>query len=232
LKISIKRDKSFKNFKVEKVTNLLEALYQILTTQDSTLTFDAGCRSGVCGCCSVRVNGKEKLACMVEVNNGDVIEPLRYYKVKKDLLVDKSKSLALLKREKATITSYKEEILNRDNEALTQIQTDCILCSSCYSACPVVEINPEFLGPFALTRAYRYSVDKREKEPKNIIDNIQNSGIWDCTLCNECTLACPMGIDPKTDIVNLRNQSAKFGYTDPNFNNMSFGSGFGFDSGF
>jgi len=232
LQIGIKREDKIESFNIDRVTTLLEALYQIKEEQDSTLTFDSGCRSGVCGCCSVRVNGKEKLACSYSVQDGDMIEPLRYYPIKKDLLVDKSKSLSLLKRERAYIKEYKKEILDTKDEELNQIQSDCILCSSCYSACPVIEVKEEFLGPFALTRAYRYSVDKRDGNSKEIIDSIQTNGIWDCTLCNECTLVCPMGIDPKNDIVMLRNQSAKYGYMDPNFNNMSFGGGFGFDGGF
>ena len=230
MQIKIKRDREYQTFSVDKISNLLEALYKIKTTQDSSLTFDMGCRSGVCGCCSVRVNGKETLACMHEVKSGDIIEPLRYYEVKKDLLVDKSKALNLIKEAKTTIKEYKKVVLTKEDEEKTKIQTDCILCSSCYSACPVVEVNGNFLGPFALTRAYRYVVDKRDSNYKEIIDTIQRDGIWDCTLCNECTLVCPMGIDPKGDIIKLRNLSAKEGYNDPNFNNMSFG--FNFDSGF
>ncbi len=232
MQINIKREDKIESFKIDKVKTLLEALFQIKEEIDSTLTFDSGCKSGVCGCCSVRVNGKEKLACSYNIQDNDLIEPLKYYPIKKDLLVDKSKSLELLKREKAYIKEYKEEILDTKDEELTQTQSDCILCSSCYSACPVIEVKEEFLGPFALTRAYRYSVDKRAKELKAIIDSIQDSGIWDCTLCNECTLVCPMGIDPKNDIVLLRNRSAQYGYMDPNFNNFSFSGGFGFDGGF
>ena len=90
--------------------------------------------------------------------------------------------------------------------------------------------NPDFLGPFALTRAYRYSVDKRESDVKALIDTVQNNGVWDCTLCGECTLACPKGIDPKMDITMLRGESLNHGYTDPSFAAQSFGTpDFGFD---
>jgi len=108
-------------------------------------------------------------------------------------------------------------------EKQTEKQSDCILCDSCYSACPVLEVNPNFIGPFALTRTYRYTSDPREGEIKPIIDNIQTNGIWDCTLCGECTAVCPQGIDPKMDITMLRSQSVQFGYSDPNFMSMDFG---------
>jgi len=219
-----------KSYKIKKaVTTLLEALNYIKENIEPTLAFDYGCKSGVCGACSVRVNGKEKLACSYSPNSGNNIEPIKYTKQKRDLLVDKSIAKTLIVKSKATITSYKEEVLDSKDEHKTEVQSNCILCSSCYSACPVIEVNSNFLGPFALTKTYKYTIDKREANPKEHIDSIQNNGIWDCTLCNECTLACPQGIDPKTDIVNLRNLSASYGYMDPNITNMGFGGGFGFD---
>ncbi len=218
-----------KSYNIEKVLTLLDALYKIKSTQDSNLTYDAGCRSGVCGCCSVKVNGKEQLACEYEPQDGDKIEPIKYYPIKKDLLVDKSSGYNLISKERAYLKLYQESTLEKTDESKTQIQTDCILCSSCYSACPVLEVDKNFLGPFALTRAYRYTADRRVANEKEIVDNIQKSAIWDCTLCGECTLACPMGIDPKADILQLRNLSAKHGYMDPNLSNMGFGGGFGFD---
>ena len=75
----------------------------------------------------------------------------------------------------------------------------------------------------------RYVEDKREADKKAIIDSVQKDGVWDCTLCGECTLVCPKGIDPKGDILQLRNISASFGYLDPNFSSGGFGGGFGFD---
>jgi fumarate reductase iron-sulfur subunit len=89
----------------------------------------------------------------------------------------------------------------------------------------VLEINPNFIGAFALSRAYRYTSDPRETQIKTIIDNVQTNGIWDCTLCGECTAVCPQGIDPKMDITMLRSQSTQFGYSDPNFMAMDFGFG-------
>ena len=219
-----------KSYKIKKaVTTLLEALTYIQENIEPTLAFDYGCKSGVCGACSVRVNGNEQLACSYTPADGDTIEPIRYAKQRRDLLVDKSIAKSLIAKTKATIHSYKEEVLGVADEKKSEVQSNCILCSSCYSACPVVEVKPNFLGPYALTKTYKYTIDKREGEPKEHIDAIQSSGIWDCTLCNECTLACPQGIDPKSDIVNLRNLSASYGYMDPNFSNMGFSGGFGFD---
>ncbi len=229
MKIKIKRDKEFREYKVSNNLLLLKALYEIKENIDSTLSFDSGCRSMVCGTCAVMVNGKEVLACSYTIKDLDEIEPLKYHRVIRDLRVDKSISLLRNKDAQSYLHKYKEVVLNSKEEKKLAIQSDCILCDSCFSACPVLEVNDKFIGPFALTRAYRYAQDKREDDKKEIINAIQKDAIWDCTLCGECTLVCPKGIDPKGDIINLRNMSASFGYTDPNFTNMGFSGAFGFD---
>lgn len=214
----------------DKETTLLNALTHIKATLDATLTFSAGCRASVCGTCAVRVNGKEVLSCAYKIKEGDVIEPLAYHPVLRDLKVDKQKATKTLSQSTAWLHHFQEASLTPKDEILSEIQTDCILCNACYSACPVYAVNPDFLGPFSLTRAYRYSIDKRESNTKAIIDNIQSNGIWDCTLCAECTLACPKGIDPKMDITMLRGLSIQEGYDDPSFTNQNFGTAnFGFD---
>ena len=95
---------------------------------------------------------------------------------------------------------------------LMKYRATVFLCGSCYSACPVYAVNEEFIGPFSLTRVWRYVSDAREKEPNEKIDTIQTNGIWDCTLCNECTLVCPQDISSKSDIEKLRSKSAMSGY--------------------
>ena len=234
MQINIQRDKSIESFNVSEGLTLLSALYEIKSQKDATLTFSAGCRASVCGTCAVRVNGREELACAYKVQEGDLVEPLQYHPVLRDLKVDKDQAKNTLIRSQSWLHNYQEAILTPKDEHKTERQTDCILCDSCYSACPVFAVNPDFLGPFALTRAYRYSEDGRESDAKSIIDAVQQNGVWDCTLCGECTAVCPKGIDPKMDITMLRSESIKHGYSDPSFATQSFGTpdfggGFGFD---
>ncbi|DAB30230.1 MAG TPA: succinate dehydrogenase [Sulfurimonas sp. UBA12504] len=208
---------------------LLELLQEIKTKQDASLSFSSGCRSSVCGSCSMRVNGKEVLACSYKVQEGDVIEPLNNVPVLRDLIVDMSNSYAFNAKAKAWQNSLSHSILlSPEDEKINEIQSDCILCGSCYSACPVYSVNEEFLGPFALTRVWRYVSDKRESDNKDKLDVIQTNGVWDCTLCNACTIVCPQNISSKADIEKLRSKSVMAGYEDPSFAN-SFGGGFSFD---
>jgi len=222
---------SYNAYTIEnKETTLLNALTQIKSKQDNSLTFSAGCRSSVCGTCAMRINGREVLACAYKVQNNDKIEPLNYHPILRDLKVDKTKSLSTISKTNAWLHQFQEASHTHQDEKLTEKQSDCILCSACYSACPVYAVNPDFLGPFSLTKAYRYSVDKRERETKKVIDAIQVNGVWDCTLCGECTSVCPKGIDSKMDITLLRGTSVQLGYDDPSFATQNFGTpDFGFD---
>lgn len=217
------------SYDVESKT-LLEALNEIKQEQNSSLSYRKGCGSGVCGSCSVRVDGKEKLACTCAINGGEKIEPLRYHDVVKDLVVDLDSPQNTLRISRANLS---EDLGKREagDESRVRVQSDCILCHSCFSACPVLEVNKEFLGPFSLTRVFRYNSLKTEGDKKSKIEAVQKNGVWDCTLCGECAIVCPMGINPKNDILGLRTQSAVQGFQDPNMMNNSMGFG-GFDGGF
>jgi fumarate reductase iron-sulfur subunit len=83
---------------------------------------------------------------------GDVLEPLRYHEVQRDLKVNKQKARETLKTSMAWLQETQKVEIKEEQVALTEKQSDCILCDSCYSACPVLEVNPNFIGPFALTR--------------------------------------------------------------------------------
>lgn len=214
--------------KLENAT-LLEMLTHIKTTQDASLSFASGCRSSICGSCAMRVNGTEVLACAYKPKEGDTVEPLRNVSVIRDLVVDADKAHSFNRTARAWSSENSDNVaVTPENEKANELQSDCILCGSCYSACPVYAVKPEFIGPFALTRNWRYVSDVRERDVKGKIDAVQTNGVWDCTLCNECVPVCPQGIAPKQDIVMLRNKSGVMGYMDPN---MAGGFGGGFNAG-
>lgn len=227
MKINIKRE-SIVCYEVEaKDKTLLELLNEIKSAQDSSLAYGSGCRSSVCGSCAVRVNGREVLACSYHAKDDDLIEPLNNTPLIRDLVVDMDRAYSFNAKAKAWQSSVVHDIsISHENQKINELQSDCILCASCYSACPVYAVNSDFLGPFSLTRVWRYVSDKREQNPNGKIDNIQTNGVWDCTLCNACTLVCPQGISSKADIEKLRARSSMLGYMDPNFG--SFGGGLSF----
>lgn len=223
---------SIDTFEVDN-TNLLKALIEIKTKKDNSLTFRCGCKSGVCGSCAIRVNGVEKLACKTYISQNDLIEALKNSNILKDLVVNVSHETLLIEKTKSYISKIEEFNISQKDIKNIDLQSNCILCNSCYSSCPVYDVNKEFLGPFALTRALRYVNDKKNAHSLDIVDSIQSNGIWDCTLCSACTLVCPQGIDPKADIMQLQNISVQNGYSNPYTQTMDFGMNFNDDfSGF
>lgn len=213
------------NYNIDKkTTNLLDALIEIKKINKS-LGFRYGCKSGICGSCSVRVNGVEKLACTCSISSNDEIEPLKNLPIIKDLIVDDSNIKEKLLQSKASLSALSSNQITSSDVDIIDLQSNCILCNSCYSSCPVYEVNKEFIGPFALTRAYRYIHDKKELNTLDKLDVIQSNGVWDCTLCGACSLVCPQNIDIKNDIMKLQNDSVQAGYENP-----AFSSSGGFDS--
>jgi len=73
----------------------------------------------------------------------------------------------------------------------------CINCMICYAACPVYGLDPEFVGPAAITLAQRYNLDSRDAGSAQRLDVLNvDEGVWGCTFVGECTSACPKDVDP------------------------------------
>ena len=72
---------------------VLDALIKIKSEQDSSLTFRRSCREGICGSCSMNIDGTNTLACLKSIDDvkGTVkIFPLPHMPVVKDLVPDLS----------------------------------------------------------------------------------------------------------------------------------------------
>ncbi|MDD2697387.1 MAG: 2Fe-2S iron-sulfur cluster-binding protein [Arcobacteraceae bacterium] len=213
----------------EKITNLLDAFIYIKEHINKSFSFSYGCKSGNCGSCSVRVNNIESLACTTNIKSLDEILPLKNLPIVKDLIVDNQNIKDKLKQSFAFLSTLNQDSITTQIDVdKIDIESSCILCNSCYSSCPVYEVNSNFIGPFALTRVYRYLNDTKELSSKSKLDAIQTNGVWDCTLCGACSIVCPQSIDIKNDILKLQNFSVQNGYSNPLFSSSSnnFNSGF------
>ena len=135
-------------------TNLLKALIEIKEEIDSSLSFRCGCKSGVCGSCAVKVNGVERLACKVFIKDDDLIEPLKNIEVIKDLIVNVSHETLLINKTKSYINKNSDKEIKQENIEKIDLQSNCILCNSCFSSCPVYDVKDSFIGPFALSSEF------------------------------------------------------------------------------
>jgi len=94
----------------------------------------------------------------------------------------------------------------------------CIQCGACVSSCLSMEADPEFIGPAALAKAYRFVGDPRDAETKERLHDLAHDphGIYDCTHCFSCIDACPKGVAPMDQIMRLRRKAGEEGIEDPN----------------
>jgi succinate dehydrogenase / fumarate reductase iron-sulfur subunit len=195
---------------------VLDALNKIKWEMDGSLTFRRSCAHGVCGSDGMKINGKNTIACQLLLQDiGDlskpiVVEPIPSMPIIKDLVVDMTdffKKFELIKpylisKEPPT---QKERIQSSEDADLVQEATICILCGCCSASCPSSWKNPNYLGPAALLKAYRFVFDSRDDAQDERLDIIDNhDGIWRCHSVFNCVEACPKEIDITRHISALK----------------------------
>jgi len=201
---------------------VLDIMNRIKWEHDGSFSYRRSCRHGICGSCSVKVNQKPTLACkdnvfeLVDIFGEElVIEPQDIKRAYKDMVIDKenfwNKYNSIQPYVVAHIDEFPtmENIITQEKAELLEEADYCISCGNCFYACPVVEVNDEFVGPMALTKAWRFNADVRDDVTSQRLDKLQEigSGIWDCVKCNECAQACPKELSPIDKITKLHQQT-------------------------
>jgi len=205
---------------------VLDVMNRIKWEHDGSFSYRRSCRHGICGSCAVKVNGKATLACkdrvsdLVEIFGEELtIEPQDIKRAYKDMVIDKenfwNKYNAVQPYLVADIDEFptQENIVSiEENEKIDEADY-CIQCGNCFYACSSVGVNPDYLGPAALVKAWRFNADVRDEAKEERLDAVNQlgSGIWDCVKCNECAEACPKEINPIDKITKLHNQVFEYG---------------------
>jgi heterodisulfide reductase subunit C len=138
--------------------------------------------------------------------------------VLKDLVVDMTPFWTKIRRMKPWLDTGYEEIPEREfrhtQEEMNPIHKEslCIMCGCCVSECNSMESDPEFFGPAALAKGFRFVGDPRERAQVERLESYNDEhGIWDCTRCYFCNERCPKGVDPRDAIAKLGAESIKEG---------------------
>jgi succinate dehydrogenase / fumarate reductase iron-sulfur subunit len=85
----------------------------------------------------------------------------------------------------------------------------CIQCGACVGACLALEVDPEFVGPAASAKAYRFVGDPRDGQHEERLKDLAEDphGIYDCTHCFACVEVCPKDVAPMDQIMRLRRKA-------------------------
>jgi succinate dehydrogenase / fumarate reductase, iron-sulfur subunit len=187
----------------EPAEQVLDLLARVKAYQDGSLAYRRSCGHGVCGSDAMRINGVNRLACKVLVQDvGDdvTVEPLLGLRVLKDLIVDLEPFFAhyrsvlpyLVNDEPVEHGERRQSPAERDR---FDDSTKCILCAACTTSCPTFWGNGEYVGPAAIVQAHRFIFDSRDRAAADRLHILnEQMGVWSCRTAFNCTNACPRDI--------------------------------------
>lgn len=194
---------------------VLDALIQIKSAVDASLTFRRSCREGICGSCAMNINGVNTLACTTA--NSDLgkevrIYPLPHMPVVKDLVPDLTTFYAQYASVKPWLQTRtpappdSERLQSKEDQEKIDRPAACILCACCSTACPSYWWNSDrFLGPAALLAAYRWIIDSRDEATGERLDDLEDPfKLYRCHTIMNCTDVCPKDLNPAKAIAEIK----------------------------
>ena len=201
---------------------MLDIVTYIQRALDPTLAYRFACRVGMCGSCAMTVNGVPRWTCRTHVDKvarNEILEiaPLRNLPVIRDLVTDMREFFDKWARARGQFegkTTRHDEFSRVSPESKDRKNVasgiECIGCGVCYSACDVVSLNLEYLGPAALNRAWTLLKDERDVMPAERLRAVAgDAGCHSCHTHLSCTERCPMGISPTAAIAGLKRETAR-----------------------
>jgi succinate dehydrogenase / fumarate reductase iron-sulfur subunit len=189
----------------EPTDRVLDLMEEIKGRLDGTFTFRRSCAHGVCGSDAIRINGVNRLACKVLVQDLKSktikIEPILGLPVERDLIVDMEPFFDHYK----TVMPYlvnddppppKERLQSPEEHERFDDTTKCILCAACTTSCPSYWVNEQYVGPAAIVNAHRFIYDSRDQAAAERLEILNEQfGVYRCHTIFNCTDACPREIE-------------------------------------
>jgi succinate dehydrogenase / fumarate reductase iron-sulfur subunit len=188
----------------EPMDRVLNLLISVKADQDGTLTFRRSCAHGICGSDAMLINGRNRLACKIRVDQLGrkiTVAPLTGLPVMKDLVVDMDGFLAKYRSVMPFLIAdtpppERERRQSPADRARYDDTTKCILCAACTTACPSFWAQPSYVGPAAIVNAHRFIFDTRDDAGDERLEILADKdGVWRCRTIFNCVDACPRGIN-------------------------------------
>ena len=187
---------------------------KLLAEGKEPVAFEHDCREGICGACSMVVNGhvhgvdKAITTCQLHMRSfrdGDdiYIEPFRAkaFPVLKDLIVDRSAFDRIIEAggyvsvgtggtPDANEIPIPTDIAERSMDAAS-----CIGCGGCVAACPNASAMLFVAAKVAHLGQLPQGAVERDKRARAMVEQMDAEGFGNCTNHYECMEACPKEID-------------------------------------
>src|ERR671927_1615464 len=215
--------------------SVLDGILQARDREDGSIGIGCSCRAAICGSCGVRINGKPGLACHTHLDeaakraHGEgwnppdegqttpviTVEPMGNMPVIKDLIVDMD-DVHWKKVQRVTPwllpdgePPEREYVVPPESMIDVTQSMACIQCGACVSDCLSMEVDPLFIGPAALAKAYRFVGDPRDGQHAQRLRDLSEDphGLYDCTHCFKCVEVCPKDVAPMSQIMRLRRRA-------------------------
>jgi succinate dehydrogenase / fumarate reductase, iron-sulfur subunit len=213
--------------------SVLDGILQAKDDEDASIGIRCSCQAAICGSCGVRINGKARLACNTKLQEAQekapdgaiTVEPMGNMPVLKDLIVNMD---AVHWKKVQRVVPWlipegdppeREYVVPAESMIDVTQTVACIHCGACVSDCLSMEVDPLFIGPAALAKAYRFAGDPRDAKTEERLRDLATDphGLYDCTHCFNCVEVCPKGVAPMDQIMRLRRKATHdYEINDPN----------------
>lgn len=180
---------------------------------EAPIAFDHDCREGICGSCSLMINGiahgpmKGTATCQLHMRSfkdGDdvVVEPwrARAFPVIKDLCVDRS-ALDRVIQAGGFISARTGAAPDGNTIQVPKVDADrafeaaaCIGCGACVAACPNGSASLFTAAKISHLGLLPQGQPERHRRVLAMVERMDEEGFGGCTLFGECQEACPKGI--------------------------------------
>lgn len=165
----------------------------------SPVVFDSGCEKGVCGRCSVLLDGKPVLMCQTQAKQlpkSFTLAPLDTFSVLRDLLVDKTQLLDVEPLFSGSIKLTDLRYYPDYHPSVNQNDFDpgCIDCGACLQVCPQYGEESSFGGAYLALKAFE-GIKSENLAPDNVLGQLKSNGFIDaCDGALACVESCPKKI--------------------------------------
>ena len=199
-------------------------LNDIRKHQDNSLKFDFVCRAGICGSCSMLINGRPGLACSTltaKLGEEITLAPLPTFELIGDLSIYTGNWMrGLNERLETWIHTEEKTDYDRLEERMEPELADeiyevdrCIECGCCVAGCGTMQMNDNFVGAVGLNKIARYQLDPRDqRDDEDYYELVGNEdGVFGCMTLLGCEDVCPKDLPLQSKIAYLRRKMVQIG---------------------